>query len=399
MPVGFLTSSTLIDTVKREAMIPTNQATFTNTDFLAIANQEMRIGLVPSIMQYHQEYYVRDSAPIPIVANQNNYAIPYRAVGGKIRDVYYLDLNNNLRSMTRIFPDDRPYYQQSNFQNRFLYFYIQGNDVVLMPDVGPNPVGSIVFSFYMRPNELVVENRVATIESISTSDTSGSITSITAASPPHITSVAHGLSTDNIITITQSNSNPLIDGAWPITVLDADTFTINTNVTISGTTGLWTYSTTNYTVDEIPTGFSASSLLDLMQTNPGHKTYSFDQLPLLVDTTNKQIVFNTTQVRTTTFAPNIGSVPIVGDYISFAGECIIPQAPADLHDVLAQRVVTRCLQALGDQTGLQMAMQKLAEMEKWTGTLVDNRSEGQPLKANNLRGLLRSSKLRKRGWL
>lgn len=399
MPVGYLTSSTLIDTVKREAMIPTSQSTFTPTDFLAMANQEMRIGLVPSIMQYHQEYYVRDSAPIPIVANQNNYPIPYRAVGGKIRDVYYLDLNNNLRAMTRIFPDDRPLYQQSNFQNRFLYFFIQGNDVVLMPDVGPNPIGSIVFSFYMRPNELVDESRVATINSISVTNTSGAITGITAASPPHITSVAHGLSTGNIITITQSNSNPIIDGSWTVTVLDADHFTINTTVTISGTTAQWTYSTTMYTVDQIPTGFSTSSLLDLMQTNPGHKTYSFDQLPLLVDTTNKQLVFNTVQVRTPTFSPNIGTVPVVGDYISFAGECIIPQAPADLHDVLAQRVVTRCLQALGDQAGLQMAMQKLAEMEKWTGNLMDNRSEGEPSKANNLRGLLRSAKLRKRGWL
>jgi hypothetical protein len=307
--------------------------------------------------------------------------------------------------MTRIFPEDRPYYQQTNFQNRFLYFFIQGNEIVLVPDVGPNPVGSLVFSYYMRPNELVDEDRVATITDIATTDTTGNITSITAASPPVITAIAHGLSTGNIITITESDCSPRIDGSWSITVTDADHFTIDTNVTIAGSTGIWTYETTTYTVDQIPYVnsttplFSPSTKLDLLQTNPGHKTYSFDQLPLLVDTTNKQIIFNTTQVRTTVFPPNIGQVPIIGDYIALAGECIIPQAPADLHDVLSQRVVARCLQALGDQAGYQMAMSKLVEMEKLTGMLVDNRAEGEPPKANNLRGLLRSAKIRKRGWI
>lgn len=399
MAVGYLTSATLIETVKREAMVPTSQSTFTEADFLSIANQEMRIGLVPSIMQHHEEYYVRDSAPIPLVPNQNNYAIPYRAVGGKFRDVFYLDLNNNLRSMTRIFPEDRPYYQQTNFQNRFLYFFIQGNDIVLVPDVGPSPVGSIVFGFYMRPNELVNASRVATIQSIDVTDTSAIITGIAAGSPPVITSVAHGLTSGNIVTITQSSCVPRIDGSWAITVVDADSFTIDTNVTTPGDTGLWTFSTSTYTMDQIPTGFNTSTMLDILQTNPGHKTYAFDQIPLSVDTNSKQITFNTSQVRTTVFPPNIGQVPVVGDYFAFAGECIIPQAPSDLHDILSQRVVARCLQALGDQAGLQMAMQKLAEMEKWAGYLIDNRAEGSPNKANNLRGLLRSAKIRKRGWI
>lgn len=393
MPVGFLTSATLIETVKREAMIPTSTSTFTNADFLAMANQEMRVGLVPSIMQHHQEYYVRDSVAIPLVANQSNYAIPYRAIGGKFRGVFYQDSNNNLHSMTRVFPENRSDYLQSN---QVQAFFIQGNDIVLLPDVGSAPVGNIVFSYYMRPNELVAASRVATIQSIAVTSTTGNITVITAANPPTITSAAHGLSTGNYVTITQSNSSPSINGSWPVTVLTANTFTINTSVTIAGTSGVWTYSTSTYTVDALPSVFlnalGGYMPLDLMQTNPGHQTYAFDQTPLSIS--GSTITFNTTQVRTTVFAPNIGQVPVVGDYISLAGECMIPQAPADLHDLLAQRVVARCLQALGDQAGLQMAMTKLAEMEKWAGFLIDNRSEGEPVKANNRRGLLRASKLR-----
>lgn len=392
MPAGYLTSSTLIAQVKLESFIPTSQSTFEDSDFLAIANQEMRIGLVPNIMQYHQEYYVRDSDAVPLVANQSAYAIPYRAVGGKIRDVFYLDSNNNLLSMSRISPDDRAFYQQSSVSNSFLYFYLQGNDVVLVPNVSSSPSGSLLFTYYLRPNELVSATRVATISAISTTDTDGTITSITAANPPIITSTAHGLTTGNIITITDSDCTPSIDDSWAVTVTGANTFTIDTTVTIAGTVANWTYATTTYTVDQIPTGFSTSVNMDLMQTQPGHRTYTFDQQPLLVDTANSQLVFNTSQVTTPALSPNVGTVPIVGDYIAYAGECIIPQAPSDLHDVLCQRVVTRCLQALGDQPGVALAAQKLGEMEKATATLVDNRVEGAPVKAINNNGLLR------RGW-
>jgi hypothetical protein len=394
MPVGYLTSSTLIETVKREAMIPTSQSTFTATDFLAMANQEMRIGLVPSIMQYHQEYYVRDSMPIKIVPNQSAYPIPYRAIGGKFRECFYLDSNNNLMSMSRISPDDRPFYQDSSYQNRFIYFYLQGNDIVLVPDVGANPTGSLIFSFYMRPNELVDESRVGTIKSISTTNQSGVITNISATGPSVLTSAGHNLVSGNVIKITGSNSSPSVDGFYPITVVDTNTFSIPITVMGSGTQGTWTYATATYGLDQMPVGFSPSVKMDLMQTNPGHKTIAFDVYPLTVDPVNKTITFNISDVTSFAKPPSVGVAPVVGDYISFAGECIIPQAPADLHDVLSQRVVLRCLQALGDQNGATMAASKLGEMEKYTANLVDNRAEGQPQKVNNVRGILRSSKMR-----
>ncbi len=319
MSVGFLTSSSLIETVKREAMIPQTQSTFTPADFLAFANQEMRIGLVPTIMQYHQEYLVRDADPVPLVANQSRYAIPYRAIGGKFRNIFYRDQNGNLMGMTRINPDDRPYFQNSNLQNRFIFFFVEGNEIILVPDVGANPVGTILFSYFLRPNELVDESRVATISAISVG-----------------------------------------------------------------------VSTTTFTVDQIPTGFTTSVLYDMLQTRPGHKTLSLDKTPTAIDSINKTVTFNTSDVD---------SSLIVGDYIAFAGECIIPQVPADLHDVLSQRVVMRCLQALGDQPGYQVAGSKLTEMESKTANLVTNRTEGEPQKVNNLRGVLRTAKIRKRGWL
>lgn len=332
MSVGYLTSSSLIDTIKREGMIPTSQNTFSDDDFLAMANQEMKIGLVPSIMLNHEEYLVVDSPDITIIPNKSNYPIPYRAVGNKFREAFFKDTNGNLRPMTRISPDNRPYYQQSTLQAHFVYFYIKGNEIILVPDVGPTPVGSIMFSYWLKPNDLVSETRVSTITAI--------------------------------------------------------------------TAGL---TTTTYTVDQIPqnlqsfvqdgvilTGFSLNSKLDLLQRRPGHRTIVFDISPTIIDTTNKTITFNTSDISSDT---------IIGDYLAFAGESIIPQVPSDLHDILAHRVMMRAVQALGDTQAYQTASAKLAEMEKNTSILIDNRSEGNPQKVNNIRGLLRNSKLRYYWWI
>lgn len=321
MPVGYYNSSTLIDAIKREAMIPSNQSTFTDADFLALANQETRIGIVPTIMSMHEEYFVRDSDEVPLEDNKSNYTIPYRAIGGKLRSVFYKDTNGNLRAMSRIDPADRSFYQQTNLQNRFIFFFVQGNDIILLPDVGADANGSLIFSYYLRPNDLVDDSRIATISNITEDSGAG---------------------------------------------------------------------TTTFTVDQIPTGFTTTSTHDILQTKPGHQTYNIDVSPTAIDTTNLTLTFDT---------DDVSSDIIVGDYIAFSGECIIPQIPSALHDVLAQRVAGRCLQALGDQPGLQMAQGRLAEMEIKIGNLVDNRTEGEPVKINNLRGLLRSAKIRKRGWI
>ncbi len=402
---GYLTSTTLLETIKREAMVPASNFALNDADFLAMANQELRIGMMPSIMQYHQEFGVRTDAPIAIAANQSAYPIPYRAVGSKVREVFYMDQNNNWCKMSRIDPDHKPYYQQTNSANTYIHFYVEGNSVVLIPSVSSTPVGSLVYSYYMRPNELVDETRISSITDVTTTDTSGSITTISAAAAAVCTSVAHGLTTGNIVNISASNSTPVILGNYAVTVLSADTFSVPVTTTIAGTTAAWTYDTTIFTVDQIPTGvtafiqagntitgFSTTSLLDICQTLPGHQTLAYDIQPLAINATNRTIQFYTPDITTYSFSPNVIPAPVAGDYIAFAGECFIPQIPTELHDVLSQRVVLRALQALGDAQGYGIAKDKLGEMEKSTGTLIDNRTEGAPTKISNLGGTLRAVK-------
>jgi hypothetical protein len=315
---GYFTSDTLVADIKRRAMIPTNQLTFTKSDFLAFANSEIDQGLVPMIISIKEEYYVSE-VEYPLVANKSKYPIPYRAVGGKLRNIFYQDTNGALSEMTRISPSDIAFFQStsSGTDSRAFAYYIQGNDIVLIPSVSANPTGSILMKYYLRPSDLVEENKTAVI-----------------------TNIAVGVSE------------------------------------------------TVFTVANIPTGMTGSSVLDINQAKSGHKIINYDITPSSINTTNKTITFLNADVATDI---------VVGDHINFAGECIIPQIPSDLHPVLSQRVAARCLEALGDQAGLASANTKLQEMEVNSGKLIDNRVEGSPQKVNNLRGILRSSKVR-RGW-
>lgn len=318
MAVGYLTSDSLIASIKRRALIPSNQKTFQDADFLALANEEIDLGLVPSILQYHEEYFTFETE-VALVADQAAYSIPYRAIGGKFRDVAYKDSSGNLSGMTRIQPEDRVYHQSNSGSNNTpVTFYLRGNEVVLTPTPGTGTTGSLVFLYFLRPNDLVAEDRVAVISEIDT--------------------------TNGVIT-----------------------------------------------VESIPSNLEAGSSIDFIQVKSGHKTYAID---VTIDSVDSNAL-------TFTFDPDdLPSGLSVGDHIAASGECIVPQIPSDLHSVLAQRVAARCLEALGDSQGLTNANTKLQEMETKTGSLIDNRSEGEPQKINNRNSPLSSSRMgrRRRGW-
>lgn len=321
---SFLTTSQLIDSIKRRAMIPANQSTFKTADFLAFLNEELLLGVVPSILSVHEEFFVAKQY-IPIVPNVSNYDIPDRAMGNRLRDLFFMDTQRTIYEMTRISPDDKAYFQSSQMQNRYIAFYLQGNEIIITPDVGSNPIGKMVATFYMRPNELVLETRVATISSITVDALAG---------------------------------------------------------------------TTTYVVDKIPSGMTTASKIDLVQKTGGHKTRFWELTPVAVGGTS--ITFNTADI-----VIEYSSVQDVevGDLVCFAGETIIPQIPDEMHAVLSQRVAARCLEALGDQAGLQAANAKLAEMEVKSGILTDNRCEGSPQKITSYGSLLRFSRVRRRGWI
>lgn len=313
MAVSYLTSDTLIESVKRRSAIPESQVTFEDDDILAFANEEMQIGLVPCVLKMHEEFLVYTDTQT-LVPNISSYDIPERAIGSRLRSLFYEDNGTNLREMARINPDDLVFYQNISSINYPKVFYLENNSVILVPQISASPTGTLVMKYFMRPNQLVDEDRVATIISIDT--------------------------TTGVIQVTF-----------------------------------------------VPTIFSTMTPCDMLQTVGGHKTRTINKVPTSINTITNTITFTPSDLPTGLS---------VGDIIALAGETIIPQMPDELHPVLAQRTACRCLAAQKDLEGLAEANAKLQEMEVNLGILVDNRTEGQPMKVNNLRGSLRRGKFKGR---
>lgn len=479
----YYTSTDLIEAVKRKISIPLSQQTFSENDILLFANEETYLSQVPSILLYHQEYFVFPVV-VPLKENTSRYPIPDRAIGLRMRDVMYQDQSGNLSDMTRVDAADKAFFQQSGGSTTSIHkFYIEGNEIVLLPKIEGSVFGSIVFYIFLRPNQLVANNRAAILQSIATTPSQikknllanstfiqinptntftiplhgfsngnhltfqssgilpagmladtlyyvvGSTTntfqiSSTIGGPPIIlTSVGTGIHT---VTRTKSlkigfkpgdldfttgtitalnhdlvnNDRVLLssDKMLP-TPLAANTFyyvvgatsnTIQLSATLGGPPIVITYNgegshyistdITTLTFDQVPVNITNSSLIDFLQTNTGHRTYNYDvQIPSN-GISGMSISFNSSDIPT-----SFG----VNDYICTANECIIPQIPSDLHNGLAERTSARILASIGDAAGLAAVQQKISEIDKSQGSLLDNRAEGNPQKVLARHSLLR----------
>lgn len=300
----YLTSNTLIESAIRKASIPVAQVTFKEEDFLAFANEEMDVAVVPYVLSFHEDYFLFPT-DVTLVDNQSKYEIPYRAIGNKLREVSYKDPSKNLFEMTRISVEDISYYQN---HTRLSAFYVENNEICVFPENNFSNIGSLRMWYYIRPNQLVAEDRAMIVRGI------------------------------------------------------------------NRTTG-------QITVDNVPSIYSIGSLVDLIKVKSPHKCIAIDTSITDVDTTNNVI---------TLALVDIPSSLVVGDHICLAEECIIPQIPTDIHSLLAQRVACRCLEAMGDQQGLQAANAKLAELELKLGSVIDSRVEGAPLKLVNRHSTLQT---------
>lgn len=319
------TACTLVESVKRRAMVPQDQCTFSKQDILDIINEEHDIGLMASILKVHEEYYLRTDY-IPLESGVVRYKIPYRSVGNKLRDLQYKDIDDNLYEMTRISIESVSDYQNYLAYNRFRTFYLEGDEVVLLSS-DCTLTGSLAFSYYVRPNELVTNCRAGVVTSVCVCSGRVNLANL----PTNITG---GI---NIDIIDSRSPNKLREFDIPV-------------VTVS------TVSPISITVD---VDISAC-------TNP----CGYVQAVLNVDALNSIVV---------------------GDYINNEGETIVPQLPTELTHLLAQRAAVYILEAQGDQQSYQLASNKLAEMERNILSLIDNRVEGAPQKIVNRHSTLRAA--------
>ena len=161
----YMTSEQLIASIKRRATIPDSQALITDEELLDFANEEMMLNLGPLVVSKHEDYYLT-SEDTTLQTGVYAYPIPYRALGTKLRELAFYDNDSQRysplyrKSIDEITEDSHR--GTSSGSNRF---YIMNENVVLdtIDDTGHD---ALTFFYNMRPNTLVLEERVAKITGI-----------------------------------------------------------------------------------------------------------------------------------------------------------------------------------------------------------------------------------------
>jgi hypothetical protein len=397
MAKPWLTSDSLIDAVKRKISFPISQVTFTEEDILAFMNEEMMISQVPSVLQFHEEYYVREK-DIPLVDNVSRYSIPPRSIGMRLRDLFWKDSGGNLTEMTRINAEEKAFFQSSGSGQLIHKYYLEGNDVVLSPSNTSSPTGSLVMSYFERPNQLVRDSRAATctsfVKTITVDNTSLVAGNTVTIGEVVFTAVAGAPSTNQFqiggnsaTTATNLNNAINLNATYGSTVASSIISIfydiLYTSFDTNNTTSFSIQTTQSLQFDNIPSNIATNVLIDFLQTDPGHKIHSTD-VKILANSISGDII---------TFQSD--SIPEnfkVGDYICEQYECIIPYLPTDLHTNLVDKTCSRILAAIGDTAGLQTMAAKIAENEARQGTLLDSRVEGSPNKVMGRHSLVRQLK-------
>jgi hypothetical protein len=164
-----ITSTYLIEGVKRRITDPQHQNRLKNGDILAFADQIIQAEIIPIMESAQQDFFVTYSET-PIVSGQSEYDIPYRAIGRNFRE---LKIRNSGDSVNTNFWRNVPlisienayiYYTWSNIAG----FYFKGDKIRLVPDVQSGAYANSILAMWWRlpPNKLVEFDQVAQVVSV-----------------------------------------------------------------------------------------------------------------------------------------------------------------------------------------------------------------------------------------
>lgn len=171
-----MTSDQLIKSLKRRAMIPSDQSTFDTEDFLEILNEEISTGILPYLLEQKEEHLV-NYVEVDISGNSSplSFDIPYRSVGNKLRDVSYIDSSGNAYELSRISLEEISDYSSNSSTIQGGVFYLENNSVVI-PNMTSQSGSKIRMYFYLRPSSLVQVKDAGKILSIAKGATETVIT-------------------------------------------------------------------------------------------------------------------------------------------------------------------------------------------------------------------------------
>jgi hypothetical protein len=156
----------------------------------------------------------------------------------------------------------------------------------------------------------------------------GTITAMTAANPTVITCVGHGLVTGRNITISGSNCTPSANGNFIVTVLTANTFTIDLNVTSVGTSG--TFATNDASFNDLLGCYNK-----IITKLNGDTTVGFSNYAQITITTSEEAIVTAINTVTRAVTVNTALPFIVGPMTVYTAiESTLTYSPNVMGDAL-----------------------------------------------------------------
>jgi len=151
----------LVESIKRRSFAVISEKAFTDNDIIALCNEEMQISLVPDLISVRENLFMRYK-DVSLVANVPYYAIPERATGNSLKDLFTIDATGALQSdLNPTSITDRV--GQGGTPDSF---YLFGDEIALVPY--PDQAGdSLRFFYFERPSELIATTSCSKISLIS----------------------------------------------------------------------------------------------------------------------------------------------------------------------------------------------------------------------------------------
>lgn len=162
----------LIAQVNLKGSLP--EGRFTDQEILDIAYDCLLSEIVPAVLMCREEFYVTHQ-DVTIVANQDAYPVPARALNGVLREIKLVD-GTNIKNLTRKSIEDISSVTSGTPES----FYLQNNSIYLHPT--PTEAKTLRVYCFIRPSKLVPVSECAAITNINSKSVSVTIPSTWTAS-------------------------------------------------------------------------------------------------------------------------------------------------------------------------------------------------------------------------
>jgi hypothetical protein len=182
-------TTALLASIKRRGMLNSNSDALDDSDYLAVATEELQSYVQPWLLSLREEYGVADY-DVSTVAGTAAYRLPPRAAGDSLRNALIL-ANADYVPLRRMEPE-AVHYEYPNLNSSAgvpVGYYFKDQDLVLVPT--PSAAGSLRLQYHKRPAKLVATSAAAVVQSIN-----GDRTTITTTATIPSTITASSISVD-----------------------------------------------------------------------------------------------------------------------------------------------------------------------------------------------------------